>query len=337
MSMIYGKDGGVSGQIEVPCSTGSTTLLSDAQLLSRFAETRDSIGELAFSELVKRHGPMVLGVCRQILRHSHNADDAFQATFLVLVRKADSIRMGESLAPWLYSVAYRTAQRARAAALRDRPGIEEEIQAIEGSLGDSCMLDLRPLLYEELGRLPEKYRAPIVLCHLEGKTHEEAARLLGWPVGTVSGRLSRGRRLLRSRLERPWSGRTLDGLLCGLARRLSIRCDDRAGRVHAPSRDAVRGGANRLGLGPFLDPRSFKNHVFPQVRYGLARRCRDRCDFGRRWGVGPLGLRANQTSWPGERAAFRVDEKHGGDSHTQPESSSSVPSAAYGRLLGRGG
>jgi RNA polymerase sigma factor (sigma-70 family) len=203
MVMFPRQPGRVSRPIEVLWTSGTMAGLSDAQLLSRFVQTRDVTGELAFSELVQRHGPMVLGVCRQIVRHSQDADDAFQATFLILVRKAPSIRVGESLAPWLYSVACRTARRARNAAARYRPETAEPIPDREALPEENAYTrDLRPLLYEELGRLPGKYRAPIVLCHLEGKTHEEAARLLRWPVGTVSGRLSRGRRLLRSRLER---------------------------------------------------------------------------------------------------------------------------------------
>jgi RNA polymerase sigma factor (sigma-70 family) len=201
--MFPRKPGRVSRPIEVLWTSGTMAGLSDAQLLSRFVQTRDVTGELAFSELVQRHGPMVLGVCRQIVRHSQDADDAFQATFLILVRKAASIRVGESLAPWLYSVACRTARRARSAAARYRPAPAEPIPDRHALPEENVSTrDLRPLLHEELGRLPGKYRAPIVLCHLEGKTHEEAARLLRWPVGTVSGRLSRGRRLLRSRLER---------------------------------------------------------------------------------------------------------------------------------------
>jgi RNA polymerase sigma factor (sigma-70 family) len=189
-------------QIDVVSTGRSLTESSDLQLLGRFVQTRDEAGELAFSELIHRHGPMVRGVCRQILRHEHDADDAFQATFLILVRKARSIRTGHSLAPWLYSVAYRTAQRARATATRHRPGLEEPMEKIDVSSVDTVKGDIWSVLYQELGRLPVKYRAPIVLCHLEGKTHEEAARLLVWPVGTVSGRLSRGRQLLRARLER---------------------------------------------------------------------------------------------------------------------------------------
>jgi RNA polymerase sigma factor (sigma-70 family) len=201
--MISGKTGAAGRQLEVLWTSGTLTGLSDAHLLSRFAEARDATGESAFRELISRHGPMVLGVCRQILRHQHDADDAFQATFLVLVRKARSIRVGESLAPWLYTVAYRTAQRARARAVRYRPAeVEPREESVRAASDEPIHFDLRPLLDEELNRLPGKYREPIVLCHLEGKTHEEAARLLHWPVGTVSGRLSRGRELLRSRLQR---------------------------------------------------------------------------------------------------------------------------------------
>jgi RNA polymerase sigma factor (sigma-70 family) len=202
MVKTRGKSGPEGRPLEILWRSGTLTGLSDAQLLSRFTEARDASAESAFRELLHRHGPMVLGVCRQILRQPHDADDAFQATFLVLVRKARSLRVCESLAPWLYGVAYRTALRARAIASRYRPADAEQIEASASSPDDTYRVDLRPLLLEELGRLPGKYRTPIVLCHLEGKTHEEAARLLDWPVGTVSGRLSRGRQLLKSRLER---------------------------------------------------------------------------------------------------------------------------------------
>ena len=114
--MIQGSARPVGRQLDVLWTSGTLTGLSDAQLVGRFTGVRDATAELAFRELMNRHGPMVMGVCRQILRRPHDADDAFQATFLVLVRKARSIRVGESLAPWLYAVAYRTAQRARAIA-----------------------------------------------------------------------------------------------------------------------------------------------------------------------------------------------------------------------------
>jgi RNA polymerase sigma-70 factor (ECF subfamily) len=146
---------------------------------------------------------MVLGICRQILRHHHDADDAFQATFLVLVRTARSIRVDDSLAPWLSSVAFRTAQRARELAARYRAVDCEQLSEPSAPRPDEAFqFDVRPLLHEELGRLPSKFRDAIVLCHLEGMSHEEAARLLHSPIGTVNSRLSRGRRLLRSRLQR---------------------------------------------------------------------------------------------------------------------------------------
>ncbi len=193
--MNSGKAGAAGRQLEALWISGTLTGLSDSQLLSRYVDTRgrDAVAEAAFRELVNRHGPMVLAVCRQLLRHSHDADDAFQATFLVLVRKARSIRVGDSLAPWLSSVAYRTARRAREIAARYRPLDTVPIEALARSSPDEAYhFDLRPLLHEELDRLPDKLREAIVLCHLEGKSHEEAARLLRWPIGTLSSRLSRG-------------------------------------------------------------------------------------------------------------------------------------------------
>jgi RNA polymerase sigma factor (sigma-70 family) len=200
--MVEGKKNTVARQNEALRLSETLTALSDNQLLCRFRNVQDETRESAFREVVHRHGPMVMGVCRQVLRHPHDAEDAFQATFLVLVVKARSIRVTESLAAWLHSVAYRTAQRARTTSSRYRQGDREEMEVVETAPQDPDHGDILRLLQEELGRLPNKYRVPIVLCHLEGKTHEEAARLLDWPVGTVSGRLSRGRELLKARLER---------------------------------------------------------------------------------------------------------------------------------------
>jgi RNA polymerase sigma factor (sigma-70 family) len=171
--------------------------LTDAQLIASFLG-RD---EAAFELLVRRHGRMVLGVCRRVLGNTHDAEDAFQATFLVLLRKAASLRQRDLLGNWLYGVAYRTAleaktvrarRRAKETAMTDEPLVNPGI--------DEPWRELRPLLDRELTRLPDKYRVPIVLCDLEGKTRKEAARQLGWPEGTVSGRLARARSLLARRL-----------------------------------------------------------------------------------------------------------------------------------------
>jgi RNA polymerase sigma factor (sigma-70 family) len=200
--MIHRKNQPVGGQVGDTCTAESLSGLSDSHLLGRFQCVQGDKRELAFRELVQRHGPMVMGVCRQVLRHPHDAEDAFQATFLVLVQKAGLIEVAGSLGPWLHSVAYRTAQRARTISARYRQDDRNEIEAIATTHQDTDQREMRRLMQEELARLPDKYQAPIVLCHVEGKTHEEAARLLHWPVGTVSGRLSRGRELLKARLER---------------------------------------------------------------------------------------------------------------------------------------
>jgi RNA polymerase sigma factor (sigma-70 family) len=174
----------------------------DAQLLDRFVEQWD---QAAFRDLVGRHGPMVLGVSRRILRDPHAAEDVFQATFLLLVRKASSVRKRGSVGPWLYGVAQRVALEARGAASR-RPvtlpaPLEVEVPGVDHD--DGLEYDeLHAALHEELGRLPEKYRAPLLLCYIEGLPHDAVARQLGWPLGTVRTRIARGRDLLGARLTR---------------------------------------------------------------------------------------------------------------------------------------
>src|SRR5262249_52959560 len=170
----------------------------DSDLLGRFVQCRD---QAAFAELVRRHGPMVRNVCHGILRHRHDAEDAFQAAFLVLARKAEAIRKRPSVSGWLYEVAYHLALRARASSARQRQH-EPRATAMPPAdpLLDMTVRELQHVLHEELQRLPEKYRAPLVLCYLEGHTQDEAARQLGWTRGTVRGRLNRGRERLRARL-----------------------------------------------------------------------------------------------------------------------------------------
>jgi RNA polymerase sigma factor (sigma-70 family) len=171
----------------------------DGQFLARFVTARD---EAAFAALVRRHGPMVLAVCRRVLGDAHDAEDAFQATFLVLARKARSVGRPESLGPWLHGVAYRTAARARQAARRRAREREAAAMPDGGPVAEVARGELRQVLDEELGRLGPKYRAPLVLFYLEGKSTEEVARQLGCPKGTVLSRLARGRDRLRGRLVR---------------------------------------------------------------------------------------------------------------------------------------
>jgi RNA polymerase sigma factor (sigma-70 family) len=185
----------------------------DGQLLERFTLERD---EAAFAALVRRHGPMVLNVCRSVLRHEQDAEDAFQATFLVLTRKADSIRQPEAVAGWLYEVAYRVAVKAQADAARRRAREQRApLMAAADPTLDMTLRDLRRVLHEELHRLPEKYRVPLVLCYLEGRSHAEAAAHLGLGKGTFRGRLDRGREQLRRRLAA--RGVALSALLCAAA------------------------------------------------------------------------------------------------------------------------
>jgi RNA polymerase sigma factor (sigma-70 family) len=172
---------------------------TDAQLLARFLAHRD---EAAFAALVRRHGPMVLGVCRRLVRHVQDAEDAFQATFLVLARKAGSVLKRAALGSWLYRVAYRTAQRARASQARRRAREKQMDDMPHPQVQPAEAQDWRPLLDSELSRLPEKYRAPVVLCDLQGQSRREVARQLKLPDGTLSRRLAAGRRLLAERLSR---------------------------------------------------------------------------------------------------------------------------------------
>ncbi len=193
-------------QIGVLFRTGTATGVSDGCLLDRFRHGPGEEAEVAFAVLVERHGPMVLSVCRRILGDRHDAEDAGQAVFLVLARQASAIRRTESVASWLYGVAARVAARARLDAARrrqrERLGVEVAMamRDIYGSDRDGA--EVWPELYQELSRLPERFRLPVVLCHLEGLTYEQAAQRLGCPVRTVHSRLARARVRLRDRLAR---------------------------------------------------------------------------------------------------------------------------------------
>src|SRR6516165_5936700 len=177
--------------------------LTDGELLELYATRREAA---AFEALVRRHGPMVLRVCRRVLRNEADAEDAFQATFLVLVRKAASIRCPNTVSNWLYGVAYNTALKAKAMNHKRRAKERESATVPKAEARGEVWREVQALLDAELSGLPDKYRIPIVLCDLEGKTIKEAARHLGWPQGTVATRLTRGRARLAKRLRR-----------CGLA------------------------------------------------------------------------------------------------------------------------
>ena len=195
-------------RIESLFDGGSVAGLSDRQLIERFTTRRDSTGEAAFAALVMRHGPMVLGVCQQLLGNRHDAEDAFQAVFLVLARKAPSIHEPELLGNWLYGVALRTARKARCRLAR-RHDREKEIATRRPDAG-SGVPAVEPVvareqaeaLHDEIRRLPVGFRLPVVLCYFEGLTVEEAARQLRWPHGTVRSRLARARDRLRRGLTR---------------------------------------------------------------------------------------------------------------------------------------
>jgi RNA polymerase sigma factor (sigma-70 family) len=190
---------GVVGGLRRAAAAQAASGLTDGALLDRFIGQRDPA---AFADLVRRHGPMVLGVCRRILGNRPDVDDAFQAIFLVLVQKAPTIVPQDMVGNWLHGVAYRTAVRVRAGN-RLRQHREKPMGTVpEPAAAEQPWDDLRPLLDEELGRLPSRYRAVLVLCDMEGRTRKDAARHLRCPEGTVSTWLTRGRAILAQRLTR---------------------------------------------------------------------------------------------------------------------------------------
>jgi RNA polymerase sigma factor (sigma-70 family) len=200
---------GVANELRAIIDGGTVAGLTDGQLLERFSARRGEEAEPAFTALVRRHGPLVFGVCQSMLRNPHDAEDAFQATFLVLARKAGSLRQPDLLGPWLHGVAHRTARRLKDKNARRKR--HEAEAAMSGALPSSnpsrhqsvqVNRDEIEALHQEIDRLPQRYRTAIVLCDLQGLTHEEAARRLGRRVGTISSQLSRARERLRTRLHR---------------------------------------------------------------------------------------------------------------------------------------
>jgi RNA polymerase sigma factor (sigma-70 family) len=240
--MIRGIAEGTNGQGTSTAVSGPT----DEELLAQFLDGEGAASEDAFQALVGRHGPRVLRICRHVLEREHDAEDAFQATFLVLARNGASIRDRCALAGWLQEVAYRTALKTRARRSRRRM-VEKEVRVLApprnepDDQGERAVLsELRPVLHEEVTGLPDKYRIPVVLSYLEGKTNEEVAALLKWPIGTVKGRLSRGRALLRSRLTRRGVALSVGSLLCALRGSQVEAADVPADLLRRTTRRALR-------------------------------------------------------------------------------------------------
>jgi RNA polymerase sigma-70 factor (ECF subfamily) len=227
--------------------------LADGQLLERYVLRRD---EAAFAALADRYGSLVLGVCERVLQNSHDAEDAFQATFLVLARRADRLDRRGPLGNWLYTVAYRTAAKLKADSIRRHAHERNTFEmAASTSTEDQSWDELRPVLDEELNQLPEKYRAPLVLCCLEGKSHQQAARELGWPSGSMSRRMTRARELLRRRLVR--RGVTVSAaLILLLLTKKATATTVPAGLAAVTVRAAVQFGSAKAGASMFLGSKS---------------------------------------------------------------------------------
>jgi RNA polymerase sigma factor (sigma-70 family) len=264
--MVRGVSG-VAGWMRTLFSAGALGSLGDGPLLELYRTRRDEVGELAFAVLVERHGPMVLGVCRRMQLDPEDAADAFQATFLILVQRAATIRVTDSLGRWLHGVSRRVALQARAASARH--GRHEQAGGLDEAAAPGPERDRDELLSaldEEVARLPEKYQRAVVLCDLGGMTHQAVANQLGCPVGTIESRLSRGREMLRSRLIRrgltpaalgvALAARSASaGVPCGLwqatraaALRLSAGAAMPAGVVSTSVRNLMKGAERAMAI-----------------------------------------------------------------------------------------
>ncbi len=198
--MAQDRQAAASRNYQLLFNVGTTAGLTDGQLLERFNTRLGEIAELAFAVLVERHGPMILRTCRGVLRDDHESQDALQATFLILARSGTTLWVRDSLGPWLHRVALRVALRAKRASNRRKTAERKAAEMMKRTNTDKPWDDLEGKLHQEIDRLPDCFRIPIVLCDLEGRSYEDAARHLGCPVGTVKSRLARGRERLRGEL-----------------------------------------------------------------------------------------------------------------------------------------
>ncbi len=245
--MTTNRGGVVLRHMRTLFDAGTVAGMTDGQLLDRFASRRGEAAGLAFAALVERHGGMVLRVCRRTLSDPDDAEDAFQTTFLVLAQKAGSIRSRDSIASWLHGVAHRVASCSRSAAARRRLH-ERRYADLAGPAVFVGREDDETLsaIHEEIERLPERYRAPVVLCDLEGLAYEQAARHLGCPAGTIKSRLARGRERLGDRLRRRGLAPAL-GVLGPSLR--SGTAGPARGLIEATASAALRAAADRLTAG----------------------------------------------------------------------------------------
>ena len=237
---------GIIREIDRLFSLGTVGGMTDAQLLALFVAQRDDAAEVAFEALVKRHGPMVFRICRGVLRDEHDAEDAFQATFLVLARKARFLWVNASLDCWLHGVAHRVASKARSESMLRRRTERNiaEAAAAPASTDDSGT-DAGAILSEEMNRLPEKYRAPLILCYLEGMSYEVAANRLGITADAVRGRLAARREKLRPRLTR--RGMDLAGIPIVAQIRVGALSALRSGLTQPTVQMAMNLSVGRLG------------------------------------------------------------------------------------------
>ena len=305
--IVRRRDGAIVRQLRTLYNIGTIGDLTDGQLLERFATDADEVAELAFSALVERHETLVWRVCLSIVRDEHEAEDAFQATFLVLVNKARSLWVRDSLGPWLHQVACRTASHLRTTGIRRRKHerlCAQNDGAREVGLGTPLDVDLAAAVHEELNQLPEKYRAPLVLCDLEGRTHQEVARFLGWPIGTVKSRQSKGRGLIRERLVRRGLGLAVAGTAFTSLRQTAVAATPKAvsrTTVNAAMQQSARlvTGIGGFGARAFAYRRSSSSHVVDQTSvahgcYPCRRDCVRRGGSLRTWltGAGAAGQTA---------------------------------------------
>ena len=274
--MSYVASASLARQLGSLFEGGSVAGLSDRQLLERFTARGEPADEAAFAAIVARHGPMVLGVCRQLLGDHHHAEDAFQAVFLVLARQARSIRDPDLLGTWLYGVALRTARKARGRLARRRRTEEEgaarQAEARSRRSAEQALIDREQAeaLHREIDRLPGAFRVPVVLCYFEGLTLDEAAHRLRWPAGTLRSRLARAREKLRRGLTRRGVALSTTALAAALAPRSasasvsSLLCDTTT-RAAIALRGPSRRRRGPLGPGRGPGPGGPPYHADPQA------------------------------------------------------------------------